>query len=117
MEWVCSMKLVTLIYDSGIDEAVVEEVDAVVKRVADPHTRGWTRLVDAHGFGGTGYRRGDQIFPGTNNVLLVALPDEFVPDVWRRMRRLQSTFRLKPGITILVQPVEVLGPEAPPEAP
>ena len=102
------MILVTVIYDGGIDEAVMDEVNAM-------GLEGWTRLFDAQGFGGTGLRRGDQIFPGTNNVLLVVLPEERVNDLWRRMRRLQATFRLKPGITILVQPVEMLGPEPPAE--
>ncbi|NLC59000.1 MAG: hypothetical protein GX774_19370 [Armatimonadetes bacterium] len=112
------MKLVTLIYDNGIDEAVIEQIDALVRQVEDEHVRGWTRLCDVQGYGGQGYRRGDPVFPGTNNVLWVALPDELVAEVWRRMRALQASFRLKPGITILAQPVEVLGPEAPPaEAP
>ncbi|MDH7569924.1 MAG: hypothetical protein QHJ73_10100 [Armatimonadota bacterium] len=103
------MKLLTIIYDSGIDEVVMEEVSAM-------GVEGWTRIFDAHGLGGTGLRRGDQIFPGTNNVLLIALPDERVQEIWTRLRRLQSTFRLKPGITIFVQPVEELGPEPPSEA-
>lgn len=98
------MKLVTMIYDSGIDEAVMEEVDGM-------RLSGWTRLFDAHGFGGTGMRRGDQIFPGTNNLLLMAMPDEQVAELRQRMARLQATFRLKPGITLLVQPVEMLSPE------
>ena len=111
------MKLVTLIYDNGIDEAVIEQIDALVRQVEDEHVRGWTRLCDVQGYGGQGYRRGDPVFPGTNNVLWVALPDELVAEVWRRMRALQASFRLA-GITILAQPVEVLGPEAPPaEAP
>lgn len=102
------MKLVTVIYDGGIDEAVLEQVEAM-------NLSGWTRLVEAHGVGGAGRRRGDQIFPGTNNVLLVALPDERVNELWRRLRALQATFRLKPGITIFVQPVEELGAEPPAE--
>ncbi|MBI3945216.1 MAG: hypothetical protein HY321_04805 [Armatimonadetes bacterium] len=101
------MKLVTVIYDGGIDEAVMEQVDAM-------KLSGWTRFFDAHGFGGTGLKRGDQVFPGLNNILLAALPDERVVELHRRLRKLQESFRLKPGITILAQPVEELGP-APPE--
>lgn len=101
------MKLLTVIYDSGVDEAIMEQVEEM-------GIQGWTRFFEAHGSGGAGLKRGDQIFPGTNNILLLVLPDEDVAEVWRRLRGLQASFRLKPGITILSQPVEVLGPEPPP---
>ncbi|HEX2999645.1 MAG TPA: hypothetical protein VHR86_05350 [Armatimonadota bacterium] len=100
------MKLLTIIYDNGIEEAVMEEIDSL-------HLEGWTHITNVVGFGGQGLRRGDQIFPGTNNILLIALPEERIPEVQRHLRQLQSTFRLKPGITILVQPVEILGDEVP----
>lgn len=100
------MKLVIVIYDGGIDEAVMEQVEAM-------KLKGWTRLFDVHGFGGTGLKRGDQVFPGLNNVLLAAMPEEQVAELHRRLRHLQAGFRLKPGITILVLPVEELGPDTP----
>jgi hypothetical protein len=42
-----------------------------------------------------------------NNVLLIAPPDDEVHKVTRALGDLQASFRLKPGITVLVQEVAV----------
>lgn len=95
------MKLVIMIYDSGIEEMVSERIEAL-------GINGYTKLFGAHGFGGTGMKQGDQIWPGENNVLLMAVADEQVEPLRSVMRNMQEGFRLKPGITLLVSPVEVL---------
>ncbi|HEY3281135.1 MAG TPA: hypothetical protein VGN26_02580 [Armatimonadota bacterium] len=95
------MKLVTMVYDSGVDELVCERVDAL-------GLPGYTKLFGAHGIGGQGKKSGDQVWPGENNVLLMAMEDDLVEPLRHLMRSLQEGFRLKPGITIMVSPVEVL---------
>ena len=93
------MKLLMLIYDSGIEEAMLE----LTQKLELP---GYTQVVGAHGEGGTGRKFGDPVWPGMNNVLYVALPDERVADVCRAVEELKGSYRLKPGITTLVVPLE-----------
>lgn len=95
------MKLLTLIYDSAIENSMDELLDAL-------QVPGYTKIPDVLGRGGRGPKLNTPVFPGNNTVVLVALPDEEVPRVHRAIRRLQSSFRLKPGITLFCQEVEEL---------
>jgi len=95
------MKLLTLIYDSSI-EASMEELLAALE------IPGITRVYDVLGRGGRGPKMNTAVFPGTNNMALIALPEADVPRVQRAIRRLQGSFRLKPGVTIFCQEVEEL---------
>ena len=94
------MKLVTVIYDRSIGNRITE----ILKK---QNISGYTKILDAQGFGGTGHKMGTAIWPGTNNILLIALPDDQVESLVKAIRDFQSTFRQNPGITIFVQPVEV----------
>lgn len=94
------MKLLTIIYDSGIDESLTETLEGV-------GVSGYTKLFDAHGVGGRGKKFNTPVFPGTNNLLLVILPDSEVDRVTRAIAQMQASFRLKPGVTVLVQDVTV----------
>ena len=95
-------KLLFVIYDSGIDEDVQQILD-------EQHLAGWTKLFDAHGLGGVGKKQGDPIWPGTNNLLLIALADDQIPPLVRALENLKASFRRNPGISVFSLPVEVLG--------
>jgi hypothetical protein len=94
-------RLVIVIYDAGADDDVMEVLD-------QPPVQGWTKLFHAFGAGGTGVKMSDPAFPGMNNILLVALPDEDVELLRQRLRDVQRLFSKKPGITIYSLPMEVL---------
>jgi hypothetical protein len=94
------MKQLTVIYDAGIDESVMELLDGL-------NVPGFTKLYGAHGSGGTGRKLASPVFPGENNVLLLLLPDEAVPAVADALYRLQATYRLRPGLTLVVQEVSI----------
>lgn len=96
-----SQMLLTVIYDSGIDESVMA-------LVAEAGLPGWTKIDGVHGYGGTGYRLDTPIWPGLNTVLLLALTEAQAVDLARQLRELQSAYRRKPGITLLLQPVTLL---------
>ena len=93
--------LLTVIYDSGIDESVMAAIESM-------GLDGWTKLDGAHGFGGTGHKLDTPVWPGTNNILLIALPQEQAMTVAERLRALQASYRRKPGITLFLQPVSLL---------
>ncbi|MBI3911840.1 MAG: hypothetical protein HY320_13035 [Armatimonadetes bacterium] len=95
------MKLLTIIYDTAIDETLTE----LLQSLAVP---GWTKVPGLPGRGGRGPKLNNPVFPGTSSILLISLPDEDVERVRHAIRRLQASFRLKPGVTILAQDVEEL---------
>lgn len=95
------MKLLTLIYDSSIEGSMKELLDGL-------EVRGATWIYDVYGRGGRGPKMNSPVFPGTNNLALLGLPDDEVARVVRAIRRLQGSYRLKPGITIFQQEAEEL---------
>jgi hypothetical protein len=94
------MKQLTVIYDAGIDESVTELIDGL-------KLSGYTKLYAAHGAGGCGLKLSTPVFPGANNLLLLLLPDEQVRKVTDALYRLQAAYRLKPGMTLVVQDVQI----------
>ena len=95
------IRLLIVIYDAGAEE----DVAAVLEEAP---VQGWTKLFHAFGDGGTGRKMGDPAFPGSNNVALVALPEEDVELFRERLRGVQTLFTKKPGITLFSLPAEVL---------
>ncbi|HID07959.1 MAG TPA: hypothetical protein EYP10_12525 [Armatimonadetes bacterium] len=98
-------KLLIIVYDRAVDEDLTE----TLKRLEIP---GYTKLFDAHGFGGRGYKLGNPIFPGLNNILLIELPPERVTAVVNAVRQMQAQYTLKPGITIWCIDVEAMESQA-----
>jgi hypothetical protein len=95
------VKLLTVIYDSSIEASMTELLDAL-------RIPGITMIRDVFGRGGRGPKMNTPVFPGTNHLVLISIADEEVERVQRAIRRLQGSFRLKPGVTILCQDVEEL---------
>jgi hypothetical protein len=95
------MKLLTIIFDSAIEGSMQELLDAL-------EIPGITWIYHVTGVGGRGPKRNDAVFPGTNHIALIRLPSEDVPRIRRAIRRLQESYRLKPGITLLLQDVQEL---------
>jgi hypothetical protein len=98
------VRLLTVIYDAAIDESVSELVDGL-------GLAGYTKLFGAHGLGGTGHKLNSPVFPGINNLLLLLLPEEQIRTVTDSLYRLQASYRLKPGMTLLIQDAQI--PERP----
>lgn len=94
-------KLLTIIYDSSIEASMSELLDAL-------DLPGYTKIYDIFGRGGRGPKMNTPVYPGTNTIVWVSLPSEDVTRVQRAIRRLQNSYRLKPGITLLCQDVEEL---------
>ena len=95
------MKLLTIIYDSSIEGSMTELLNAL-------DLPGITTVYGVLGRGGRGPKMNSPVFPGTNTLTMIVLPEEAVPRVQRAVRRLQGSFRLKPGVTLLCQDVEEL---------
>lgn len=90
--------LITLIYDASIDERLLQ----LLHHLQIP---GWTRITGAHGAGGRGRKEDNPVWPGTVNLLLIALHEPEAEQLLHHIRTLQNTYRRKPGITIWTQPI------------
>lgn len=93
------MKMFLIIYAEAADEAVIEALKA-----AGIH--GYTKMVQARGEGTqSDPKLGTHIWPGKNNVLLLALADEEIPGIAARIRELK---RVNPraGVRSFLLPME-----------
>jgi hypothetical protein len=70
--------------------------------------QGFTKMFDSHGRGGRGPKENTPVWPGTNHHLLIAAPEVELRRIASAVRRLQGTFRLRPGITLILQDAEML---------
>ncbi|MCS7224473.1 MAG: hypothetical protein NZ959_07955 [Armatimonadetes bacterium] len=93
--------LLLIIYDRAV------EMD-LMSRLEELNLDGYTQIRDAEGKGGQGLKKGDPIFPGLNNILLIALEEADVPHLVAILRQLQSEYVLKPGITIFQLSAKIL---------
>jgi hypothetical protein len=94
-------KLLTIIYDSAIDETMME-------LLGELGVQNYTKTFDSHGRGGRGLKENTPVWPGTNHLLLIATPEAETRRIASAVRRLQGTFRLRPGVTMLLSDVERL---------
>lgn len=93
--------LLTIAYDSGMDERVMETLEA-------QGAVGWTKTFDAHGSGGAGPKLNSPIFPGSVIVLSLVLPEEAAQNLAAALRALQQTYRRNPGLTMWAMPARLL---------
>jgi hypothetical protein len=95
------MRLLTIVYDSGMDE----RVSAILTELG---VTGWTKQFNAHGFGGAGLKLNSPIFPGMVYVLWIVLEEADVERVAGAMREMRVFYRRNPGLTMWTQAVELL---------
>lgn len=95
------MKMVLVVYEAGIDEDLRGVLD-------EAGISAYTKFTGATGTGRHGHRFGTQIWPGTNSLLWIALPDERVEGLVEQLRRLKESYLKSPALQIFVFPVEML---------
>lgn len=85
--------LLLIVYDRAVDADLTQRLEAL-------GIEGYTKLHDAEGKGGQGIKRGDPVFPGLNNLLLIATTPEKAATIAQTLRAMQDEYAVKPGITI-----------------
>jgi hypothetical protein len=71
--------------------------------------RGPARAAKLTGTGRRGHRFGTPIWPGTNNLLWIGLPDEQVAGLAKRLEALKRSYMKPPALQVFVFPVESAG--------
>jgi hypothetical protein len=93
------MKMFLIVYCESADEDVI----AALKEAG---IHGYTKMVEARGEGTeTEPKLGTHCWPGRNNVLFMALPDEEITRVSERMHRLKEQHP-RAGIRSFLLPME-----------
>jgi hypothetical protein len=95
------MRMLLVVYEAGIDEDLQHVLD-------EAKVSAYTKLTGATGTGRRGHRFGTQVWPGTNNLLWIALPDDRVAGVVERLRGLKESYMKPPALQIFSMPVDVM---------
>ncbi len=95
------MTMLLVVYEAGIDE----DLSGVLTEAG---VAAYTKLAGATGTGRKGNRFGSQIWPGTNNLLWIALSEAEVPGLVRRLRDLKESYVKPPALQIFAFPVQML---------
>ena len=93
------MKMFMIIYCEAADEDVI----TALKEIG---IRAYTKMVEAQGEGTeTEPKLGTHCWPGKNNILLTAVPDEEVPRIKERIRWIQEEHP-RAGVRSFLIPME-----------
>ena len=93
------MKLLFIICESSVDAKITD----MLRSIGAP---GYTRFTDCTGFGASGLREGSPVWPGLNSLLLAAMPEELVPQVFDQIDALKAHRAGKLAVKIFVLPME-----------
>jgi hypothetical protein len=93
------MKMFLIIYCESADEDVI----AALKEAG---IRGYTKMVEARGEGTeTEPKLGTHCWPGKNNILFMALPDDQISGITERVRKLKHEHP-RAGVRTFLLPME-----------
>lgn len=94
-------KMVMITYNEAMDDEVMEILQAAA-------VKGYTKTAGAYGMGqASGTHRGDDIWPGLNNILYVVCDDAQVKQLLSEIKKLRTQYP-REGIKAFVLPVEEL---------
>lgn len=88
-------KLVFIVAETGTDNQVRE-------LLADLELEHYTLFEQVKGAGETGRKDGDAIFPGINNVIMIALNSGKLPALIAGLHEIRDSFIILPGMKIIV---------------
>jgi hypothetical protein len=89
------MKLVFVIIEEGIRADVME----ILKAHGAEHYTAWAQI---EGSGETGLHQGNPVWPGLNDVIMVAIPEETVKPLIAEMHELRDSLPIVPGMRFII---------------
>lgn len=88
-------KLVYIIAETGTDL----QIRKLLKRLDLEH---YTLFEQVKGAGETGRKDGDAVFPGINNVMMIAMNEGKLPDLVEGLHKIRDSFIIQPGMKVIV---------------
>jgi len=88
-------KLVFIIAETGTETQVRD----LLKGLGLEH---YTLLEQVKGSGETGRKDGDAVFPGINNVMMIALDSAKLPELLTGLHEIRDSFIIRPGLKVIV---------------
>jgi len=88
-------RLVFIIFEGGAEAEVLQILDEL-------GLEHYTTFEQIKGTGETGRKEGNAIFPGINNILMVAMPGEKVVPLVERLHVVRDSYIVQPGMKVIV---------------
>ncbi len=88
-------KLVFVIAETGTYAQVRELLDEL-------ELENYTQFEQVKGSGETGRKEGSAVFPGINNVMMIAVNEEKIPALVEGLHRIRDSFIIQPGMKVIV---------------
>ena len=88
-------KLVYIIAETGTYVQIRE-------LLAEMELEHYTLFEQVKGSGETGRKEGSAIFPGINNVMMVAMNEEKIPALVNGLHEIRDSFIIQPGMKVIV---------------
>ncbi|MEW6410033.1 MAG: PG0541 family transporter-associated protein [Nitrospirota bacterium] len=93
------MKMVTIIYDSEIDNQMM----VILKRA---NVEKYTKIEDVRGVGSSGAKLNNPIGPGINSMVIVVVDDNTAESLKKSLSALKKSTIEKSGFKAIITPVE-----------
>ena len=88
-------KLVYIIAESGTELEIRE-------LLGELELEHYTFFEQIKGSGETGRKDGDAVFPGINNVMMIAMDEKKVPALINGLHEIRDSFIIRPGMKVIV---------------
>ena len=88
-------KLAFIIFEGGTEAEVIQILDEL-------GLEHYTAFEQIKGTGETGRKEGNAIFPGINNILMVAMPREKIAPLVERLHIVRDSYIVQPGMKVIV---------------
>lgn len=93
-------KLVWIIAEGGVEAEVREALE-------ERDLEHYTLFEQIKGSGETGRKEGDAVFPGINNVIMIAMNDRDIPGLVEALHEIRDSFIIRPGMKVIVTDCEM----------
>ena len=95
------VKMVMLI----IEEGIREDVEKIMKKQGIDHWTVWARI---EGRGETGPKHGDPIWPGLNEVFMIAMEEEKLEHLVVKLHALRDSLPITPGMRVIIMDAQMI---------
>jgi hypothetical protein len=87
------MRQLTIIYETMLDRDIIKVLEGV-------RVPGYTKFSGVSGLGKTGRHEGNQIWPGSNTIVIAMVPEEVVKDIVSKLEVVKSSYHKKVGLKV-----------------
>ncbi len=92
-------KMIQLIFDSGLDQQILQ----ILKNL---NIQGYTKIANVKGAGTSGFKFGNSVGPGENNMIITVIEEKQVARLKSQITVFKKNLMEKQGLKLFILPVE-----------